>query len=444
MDIPFLALSLLPIAFLAAALSLFKVKAHWATLGAALLALALALAFFRDHLPPAQVAPVVADGVGFALYPICLVVLAALFVYSLTVESGAMGTIRAGLAGVSGDPRVLALLIVWGFGNFMEGMAGFGTAVAIPAAMLVGIGFDPLKAVLMCLVANTTPTAYGSVGVPIATLAKVGGCDANALAGTTALLQLAVTALGPFLILLVYGGRAALRGIVPLALVADAAFLVPWFLAARVLGPELPDILGGLSVLACVALVATKGRLGGNLRAQLFAWAPFGFVVALLAGAAFLPTSLKRYASPGTLVLVAGFLGGAVQGVELVAGSPVGQTIDGVTLQGSYAPMLLTGDRRYFISDNVFYLADKEMDMKGYRAYIELGAGEALVNRLLMEDEIGTSITAVEQGTERLVDVYTLGGVKLKENVRETQALDGLPHGVYVVGDGADARKLMK
>ena len=134
----------------------------------------------------------------------------------------------------------------------------------------------------------------------------------------------------------------------------------------------------------------------------------------------------------------------AVQGVELVAGSPVGQTIDGVTLQGSYAPMLLTGDRRYFISDNVFYLADKEMDMKGYRAYIELGAGEALVNRLLMEDEIGTSITAVEQGTERLVDVYTLGGVKLKENVRETQALDGLPHGVYVVGDGADARKLMK
>ena len=316
MDIPLLALSLLPIAYLAAALSVFKVKAQWATLGAALLALGLALAFFRDDLPPAQVAPVVIDGVGFALYPICLVVLAALFVYSLTVESGAMRTIREGLSRVSPDPRVLALLIVWGFGNFMEGMAGFGTAVAIPAAMLVGIGFDPLRAVLMCLVANTTPTAFGSVGVPIATLAKVGGCDANALAGTTALLQLAVTALGPFLILLVYGGRTALRGMVRFALIADAAFLVPWFLAARVLGPELPDILGGLSVLACVALVATKGRLGGDLRAQLFAWAPFGFVVALLTGAAFLPTSLKRYASPGTLVLVAGFLGGAVQGLS--------------------------------------------------------------------------------------------------------------------------------
>ena len=311
-----LALSLLPIAFLAAALALFKVRAHVATCGAAALALVLALAFFRDRLPPAQLLPTAADGVGFALYPICLVVLAALFVYALTVESGAMRTIRAGLAGVSEDPRVLALLIVWGFGNFMEGMAGFGTAVAIPAAMLVGLGFDPPKAVLMCLVANTTPTAYGSVGVPIATLAHAGGCDAGALSGAAALLQLAVTALGPFLVLLVYGGRAALQGMWTLALVADAAFLVPWVFAARVLGPELPDVLGGLSVLVCVAGAAARGRLGGNVRAQARAWAPFGCVVACLAGAALLPPQMRRFASPGALVLVAGFAGGAVQGLS--------------------------------------------------------------------------------------------------------------------------------
>ena len=311
-----LLLSLLPIACLVVALAVFKVKAHLATLGAAGLALVLSALFFRDSLPLAQVVPVAADGVAFALYPICLVVLAALFVYSLTVESGAMRTIREGLSRVSPDPRVLALLIVWGFGNFMEGMAGFGTAVAIPAAMLVGLGFDPLKAVLMCLVANTTPTAYGSVGVPIAVLAKVSGSGVDALAGTVAALQLAVTALGPFLILLVYGGRTALRGLVGLALVADAAFLVPWFLSARFLGPELPDILGGLSVLLVVSLVATKGRVGGDLRAAARAWAPFGFVVALLTGAACLPPDLKRYASPGALVLLAGFLGGAVQGLS--------------------------------------------------------------------------------------------------------------------------------
>ena len=242
-----IALSLLPIVALTVALAVFKVKAHVATFGAAALALAVACVAFHANLPCARLLPVVAEGVGFALYPIGLVVLAALFVYSLTVESGAMATIRDGLSRVSPDPRVLALLIVWGFGNFMEGMAGFGTAVAVPAAILVGVGFDPAKAVLMCLVANTTPTAYGSVGVPVAMLAKVGGCDVRALAATVAYLQFAVTALGPFLILLVYGGRASLRGLFGLALVADVAFLVPSLLAARFLGPELPDVLGGLA-----------------------------------------------------------------------------------------------------------------------------------------------------------------------------------------------------
>lgn len=312
-----LALSVLPIVALAVALAVFKVKAHVATCGAAVLAVALAGVFFRSSLSWTAAGRAALDGVGFALYPICLVVLAALFVYSLTVESGAMKTIREGLVRVSPDARVLALLVVWGFGNFMEGMAGFGTAVAIPAALLVGVGFDPAKAVLVCLVANTTPTAYGSVGVPISILAKVSGCEVGALAGTTAALQLAVTALGPFLVLLVLGGRAALRGMVGLALVADAAFLVPWFLAARFLGPELPDVLGGLSVLAVVSLVATRGRVGGDFRAQARAWLPFGFVVLLLGAATALPADFKRFASPGVLVLVAGFLGGAAQGLSL-------------------------------------------------------------------------------------------------------------------------------
>lgn len=309
-----LVLSVLPIVFLAVALAVFKVKAHKAAFGAALLAVAVARGFFGANLTWAATGAVMLDGVGFALYPICLVVLAALFVYSLTVESGAMVTIRSGLSRVSSDARVLALLIVWGFGNFMEGMAGFGTAVAIPAAILVGVGFDPLKAVLVCLVVNTTPTAFGSVGVPVAILAKVCGCDAAALTWATAALQLAITALGPFLVLLVCGGRAALRGMMGLALVADAAFLVPWLLAARFLGPGLPDILGGLSVLAGVSLAVTKGRLaGGDFRAQALAWAPFGFVVLLLSASVLLPSGWQRVASPGVLVLLAGFLGGAVQ-----------------------------------------------------------------------------------------------------------------------------------
>ena len=134
----------------------------------------------------------------------------------------------------------------------------------------------------------------------------------------------------------------------------------------------------------------------------------------------------------------------AVQGVDLVAGEPEGQTIDGVTLQGVYAPMTLSGSDKYFISDNVFYQADRDIEVKGYRAYIALGAGEAQVNRIVITGATETSVGGVDADGESLVDVYTIGGVKLKEGVREAQALDGLPRGVYVVGGQGHARKVMK
>ena len=136
------------------------------------------------------------------------------------------------------------------------------------------------------------------------------------LAKTAVFLQLFVTALGPFLILLVLDGWKGLRGAVRLALMADAAFLVPWLLSARLLGPELPDILGGLSVLIVVSLWERKGRLACDLKAQVKAWAPFGFVVLFLGAAALLPAAAKRYAPSGVLILLAGFLGGASQGLS--------------------------------------------------------------------------------------------------------------------------------
>ncbi len=255
-------------------------------------------------------------GIGFALCPICFVVFAALYTYGVTVESGAMEHIKKGLTGVSKDHRVLALLIAWGFGNFMEGMAGFGTAVAIPAAILVGIGFDPLKAVLMCLVANTTPTAFGSVGVPLMTLAQETNTDLASLSWTTALLQAFVTALGPILVLLVLDGIKGLKGMWGYILVASFGFLIPWLLTAKFIGCELPDVLGGIGAMAAIAGI-TKRDASANLKAQLFAWLPFGFVVAILGVDAFLPPSVKQYTTPGALVLVAGFCGGLVQKVSV-------------------------------------------------------------------------------------------------------------------------------
>lgn len=309
--------SIAPIATLLVALVVFRLKAWQAALAALLVSIAAVLFMFSESLPPYRIPGVMADGFLFALSPICFVVVAALFTYAVTLESGAMNVIRSGLSSVSNDRRVLALLIVWGFGNFMEGMAGFGTAVAIPAALLVGLGFEPVKSVVMCLVANTTPTAFGSVGVPLVTLAEVSGVDQVSLTWITVVLQLLVTATGPLLILLSYGGIRALGGMWRMILLSQAAFLVPWILSARFLGCELPDIAGGLGVMLAIVLSSRRRFSSEALMRQLYAWAPFGFVVAVLSVNALMPAEVKNWTTPGALVLTAAFIGGKVQKIPL-------------------------------------------------------------------------------------------------------------------------------
>lgn len=309
--------SIAPIATLLVALVVFRLKAWQAALAALLVSIAAVLFMFSESLPPYRIPGVMADGFLFALSPICFVVVAALFTYAVTLESGAMNVIRSGLSSVSNDRRVLALLIVWGFGNFMEGMAGFGTAVAIPAALLVGLGFEPVKSVVMCLVANTTPTAFGSVGVPLVTLAEVSGVDQVSLTWITVVLQLLVTATGPLLILLSYGGIRALGGMWRMILLSQAAFLVPWVLSARFLGCELPDIAGGLGVMLAIVLSSRRRFSSEALMRQLYAWAPFGFVVAVLSVNALMPAEVKNWTTPGALVLAAAFIGGKVQKIPL-------------------------------------------------------------------------------------------------------------------------------
>jgi len=219
---------------------------------------------------------------------------------------------KRGLVGLSADKRVLVLLIVWGFGNFMEGMAGFGTAVAIPCAILVGVGFDPVKSVLCCLVANTTATTFGSVGVPSIILAGEAGVELAALTRATVTLQIVVTALTPFLILFLADGKRGVRDCWRHALLADVAFLVPSLLVAATLGPELPDIVGGLSVMLVLGL---RGNFRSfRLREQVYAWAPFLIVVVLLAGTASMPERFKL--TPGAVILLGALLGGCVQRVK--------------------------------------------------------------------------------------------------------------------------------
>ncbi|MCD8019181.1 MAG: L-lactate permease [Clostridiales bacterium] len=346
-------LAMLPIIWLIVALSGLKMAGHKACVIALLVTIVLAVGYWKLNFVWTLSATL--EGILNALWPICLVIIAALFTYNLTLETGAMDLIKKMLASVSPDKRVLSLLIGWGFGCFMEGMAGFGTAVAIPASMLTGIGLDPMAAVVACLVVNSTPTGFGSVGVPTVTLSSVTGLDVLALSGDVALIQCILTFLSPFFMVCICGkGIKALKGMIPTTLVATLSFVIPWYVAAQVLGPELPDILGSICAMVCIIIAARifnknpdeeycidkieddKGE-AMTVSEGVKAWSPFILIfVLLLATSTLCPpihnliagikTSVIVYAgeggstltfswinTPGVIIFIAAIIGGFIQ-----------------------------------------------------------------------------------------------------------------------------------
>ena len=180
MDVAAFLLALVPIIWLVVMLLCFKWPAWKAAIGSFVLSCVLAFAWW--HLPAAQIATASLEGFLMALWPIVLVIIAAVFTYNLCVRTGAMDVIGSMITSISSDRRLLALLVAWCFGGFMEGMAGFGTAVAIPAGMLAGLGFEAVPAVLICLLANGVPTPYGSIGIPTVSVAGLVGLDSLHLA----------------------------------------------------------------------------------------------------------------------------------------------------------------------------------------------------------------------------------------------------------------------
>lgn len=180
MDVAAFLLALVPIIWLVVMLLCFKWPAWKAAIGSFVLSCLLAFAWW--HLPAAQIATASLEGFLMALWPIVLVIIAAVFTYNLCVRTGAMDVIGSMITSISSDRRLLALLVAWCFGGFMEGMAGFGTAVAIPAGMLAGLGFEAVPAVLICLLANGVLTPYGSIGIPTVSVADLVGLDSLHLA----------------------------------------------------------------------------------------------------------------------------------------------------------------------------------------------------------------------------------------------------------------------
>ena len=219
-------LALSPILWLIVSLGFLKMQSFKACPIALIISFAVALAWY--HMPGMDAATAALEGVALACWPILLVIIAAIFTYNLTLYTKSMDIVKHMLTTVSKDRRVLALLIGWGFGAFMEGMAGFGTAIAIPASMLVALGFDPIKAILVCLVANSVPTTYGSIGIPASTLANLTGLDPVQLSTYISLQLLPLNIICPFIIVAIVGGSLkALKGVFMITLLSALGLAVP-------------------------------------------------------------------------------------------------------------------------------------------------------------------------------------------------------------------------
>jgi lactate permease len=232
----------------------FNLRIHLAALVALGACLALAIGVY--HMPVAYATASTVYGAGYGLFPIGWLVLNIIFVYQLTVQRGLFDVLRRNLARIAPDPRIQLILLAYAFGSFLEGMSGFGAPVAITAALLIQLGFRPLHASGLALVANTAPVAFGSVGIPITTLQQVTDLDIRALSGTIGALLVPFALLTPFLIVVMLAGWRRTLEVSPAALVAGLAYTVPQFLLATYHGPWLAAPVAGLcAILALVTLL---------------------------------------------------------------------------------------------------------------------------------------------------------------------------------------------
>lgn len=266
-------------------------KGHWAAISAVAITVVIAVVVYGMPVKYSLLSTFY--GMLFGLWPVCWIVITAVFIYNLSVKTGQFEVIKNSLACISDDRRMQALLIAFSFGAFIEGAAGFGTPVAITAAMLVGLGFKPIYAAGICLLANTAPVAFGSIGIPIVVGAQVAGIDQMALSQMVGRTLPFISSIVPlYMIILISGWKKGLE-VWPAALVSGGSFAIVQWWSSNYLGPLLPDILASIaSIIGMVIFLRFwhpkeswhfDDEPKSNGRAQLFytggqvfrAWAPF-------------------------------------------------------------------------------------------------------------------------------------------------------------------------
>jgi len=210
---------------------------------------AVVVALFAYGMPVELVVSAGLMGAAFGLFPIGWILFNAILLYQLTVRAGKFEIIKHSLGSLTADRRLQALLIAFAFGAFLEGASGFGSPVAVAAAMLVGLGFSPFYAAVLCLLANTAPVAFGSIGIPVVTLAGITGLPLDRLSAGVGRICAPLSVWIPAYLVLVMSGVRGLAGVWPAALVAGVAFAGAQFLVSNFLGPQLTDIVAALATI---------------------------------------------------------------------------------------------------------------------------------------------------------------------------------------------------
>lgn len=244
--------AVIPIVFFFLALAVFRLKGHIA--GSITLALSILVAIFAFQMPADMAFAAAGYGFAYGLWPIAWIIVAAVFLYKLTVKSGQFEVIRSSVLSITDDQRLQVLLIGFCFGAFLEGAAGFGAPVAITAALLVGLGFNPLYAAGLCLIANTAPVAFGALGIPIIVAGQVTGIDAFHIGAMTGRQLPLLSLFVPFWLVFMMDGLKGVKETWPAALVAGLSFAVTQYFTSNFIGPELPDITSALAALIALTL----------------------------------------------------------------------------------------------------------------------------------------------------------------------------------------------
>ena len=317
----------LPIAVLLLALGVFRLSAWKSGLLGLIASIVVAIAVYG--MPVNLVLRATAYGATFGLFPIAWIVFWALALYRLTVETGQFEIIKNSVGHLTQDRRLQALLIAFAFGAFIEGASGFGTPVAVAAAMLSGLGFSPFQAAAICLIANTSPVAFGAIGTPLVTLAGVTGLPLAVLSANVGKICAPVSLFVPAYLMLVMGGMSALRAVLPAALVCGLAFAATQFLVSTYIGPYLTDILASLAAILSLLVLLSFWRPRDAAvdtvhlppraeRSQVLrAWSPYILLVIFVLLWGYTP--FKAILDKATVVIPWPGLDGAIQRLPPVA-----------------------------------------------------------------------------------------------------------------------------